>query len=49
MNEIIERLKNLQEDLALRAYLFDDPATYREAVGCALDAVKAIIEEQIAA
>lgn len=32
METVIERLDEMEEDLAARAFLFDHPQTYREAI-----------------
>lgn len=40
----IERLEDLEEDLLSRAFLFEHPAAYREAVELALRAVRTMLE-----
>jgi hypothetical protein len=41
---VLELLDDLEEDLLQRAFLYDDPDTYREAVDATLVAVKATLE-----
>lgn len=40
----IEKLKDVEEELIARSFLFSDPVSYREGVGAATQAVRAILE-----
>jgi hypothetical protein len=46
--ELIDRLEELEDDLAARAFLFEHPTTYREAVESAMEAVRAMIATEMA-
>ena len=41
METVIERLDEMEEDLAARAFLFDHPQTYREAIKIAFRQMRA--------
>jgi phage regulator Rha-like protein len=41
MDAVIERLDEMEEDLAARAFLFDHPDTYREAIRMAFGQMRA--------
>jgi len=41
METVIERLDEMEEDLAARAFLFDHPQTYREAITIAFRQLRA--------
>lgn len=41
--EILLDLENLEADLTERAFLYDDPATYREAVGATIERVRLVV------
>ncbi|MGZ4105333.1 MAG: hypothetical protein ACXVQY_08755 [Actinomycetota bacterium] len=40
METTIERLAEMEEDLAARAFLFDHPSTYREAIEIAFRQIR---------
>jgi hypothetical protein len=46
MDEVLmdERLEEVEDDLASRAFLYDNPTVYREAVDAAMLAVRAMLE-----
>ncbi len=46
--DLIDQLEEIEEDLAARAFLFDHPTTYREAVERAMEAVRAMLERELA-
>ena len=43
MEMMIERIEDLEEEIASRAFLFDHPADYQEGVAAAMDAVRAFL------
>ena len=47
--QLIETLEELEDDLLGRAFLFDHPTTYREAIESAMCAVRALLSAQTAA
>ena len=40
----LEMLKGVEEELIARSFLFSDPVSYREGVGAATQAVRAMLE-----
>jgi phage regulator Rha-like protein len=44
MEPIVEKLEELEEDLLTRAFLYRDPATYREAIEVSFERVRAELE-----
>jgi hypothetical protein len=43
MEATLEILEELEDDLSARAFLYDDPATFREGVEAAMTAVRAML------
>jgi hypothetical protein len=46
MDRMIERMTEIEEDLASRAFLFDHPETYRAAIEIAFKQVRAEIDRE---
>ena len=44
MEPTIDLLEEIEENVALRAFLYDDPDTYREAVEAAFAAVRTALQ-----
>lgn len=44
MEAQLERLDQIHHDLAGRAFLYDDPIVYREAIDAALEAMRALFD-----
>lgn len=43
MEVLLERLDEIEEELASRAFLYDDPGVYREAIGTTLSKVRLVV------
>ena len=48
MEALLERLDEVEDDLSARAFLYDSPGVYREAVEAAMEAVRALVEREAA-
>jgi hypothetical protein len=44
MEDLLERLDEIEDDLASRAFLYDDPMAFREAIDAVMAAVRAAAE-----
>lgn len=44
MEALLERLEEIEDDLTSRAFLYDNPITFREAIEITLTAVRAAVE-----
>jgi hypothetical protein len=43
MDAMLDRLEELEEDLASRAFLYDHPSTYRQTLEVAFESVRALL------
>lgn len=43
MEVLLEQLDEIEDELASRAFLYDDPGVYREAIGTTLSRVRLVV------